>query len=46
MGAPSFVDEPPGAALAKSPEARRSVEHYVRNLAAWLARPGAQRFVR
>jgi hypothetical protein len=37
MGAPSFVDEPPGAALAGSPEARRSVERYVRNLAGWLA---------
>ncbi len=37
MGAPSFVDEPPGSALAGSPEARRSVERYVRNLAGWLA---------
>ena len=46
MGAPSFVDEPPGSALAGSPEARRSVERYVRNLAGWLAGPSTQRFVR
>jgi hypothetical protein len=46
MGAPSFVDEPPGTALPGSPEARRSVERYVRNLADWLAGPGSQRFVR
>ena len=36
-GAPSFVSEPPGAALPRTPEARRSTEHYVRNLAVWLA---------
>ncbi len=36
-GAPSFVTEPPGDALAHSPEAQRSVERYVRNLALWLA---------
>jgi hypothetical protein len=36
MGAPSFVDEPPGNGLAVHPEARRSTERYVRNLALWL----------
>jgi len=36
-GAPSFVAEPPGDALAHSPEAQRSIERYVRNLALWLA---------
>lgn len=36
-GAPSVVSEPPGAALPRTPEARRSTEHYVRNLALWLA---------
>jgi hypothetical protein len=37
MGAPSFVSEPPGNALAHAPEAQRSIERYVRNLALWLA---------
>jgi hypothetical protein len=37
QGAPSFVAEPPGDALAHSPEAQRSIERYVRNLALWLA---------
>jgi hypothetical protein len=37
MGAPSFVSEPPGRALLGFPEARRSTERYVRNLALWLA---------
>ncbi|HEY4276198.1 MAG TPA: hypothetical protein VGM68_11975 [Rhizomicrobium sp.] len=36
-GAPSFVDEPPGNAMATTPEARRSTENYARNLAIWLA---------
>jgi len=36
MGAPSFVSEAPGDGLAKSPEAQRSVQRYVRNLASWL----------
>ena len=36
-GAPSFVAEPPGDALAHAPEAQRSIERYVRNLALWLA---------
>jgi hypothetical protein len=36
LGAPSFVSEPPGNAIATSPEARRSIHLYVRNLADWL----------
>ena len=36
-GAPSFVSEPPGDGLARFPEARRSTERYVHNLALWLA---------
>jgi hypothetical protein len=36
-GCPSFVSEAPGDGLARSPEARRSVRRYVRNLALWLA---------
>ncbi len=36
-GAPSFVSEAPGDTMLKSPEARRSVQRYVRNLAVWLA---------
>jgi hypothetical protein len=37
MGCPSFVSEPPGDGLARHPEARRSTERYVHNLALWLA---------
>jgi hypothetical protein len=37
MGAPSFVDEPPGDALAGFAPARLSTEHYFRNIAVWLA---------
>ncbi|MEX1109865.1 MAG: hypothetical protein WEC00_13200 [Dongiaceae bacterium] len=36
MGAPSFVTEPPGQGLATSPEARRSIERYMTNVAHWL----------
>lgn len=36
-GAPSFVSEPPGDALSRTPAARRSTERYVGNLALWLA---------
>jgi hypothetical protein len=36
-GAPSFVSEPPGDALPRTPEARRSTQLYARNLALWLA---------
>jgi len=35
-GCPSFVSEAPGNGLAQSPEARRAVRQYVRNLALWL----------
>jgi hypothetical protein len=38
MGVPSFVSEPPGDTLATFPEARRSTQRYVRNVALWLAR--------
>jgi hypothetical protein len=37
LGAPTFVSETPGHALAGFPEARRSTERYVQNLALWLA---------
>ncbi|MEI9938605.1 MAG: hypothetical protein WDO69_15415 [Pseudomonadota bacterium] len=36
-GAPSFVSERPGYTFANFPEARRSTERYVRNVARWLA---------
>ncbi|WP_157220127.1 hypothetical protein [Flavisphingomonas formosensis] len=36
-GAPSFVSEPPGDALPRTPEARRSTQLYARNVALWLA---------
>jgi hypothetical protein len=36
-GCPSFVDEPPGDGLQREPAARRAIETYVSNLAAWLA---------
>jgi hypothetical protein len=36
MGAPSFVDEPPGSALTTFVPARLSIEHYFRNIAVWL----------
>jgi hypothetical protein len=36
MGAPSFVDEPPGNGFATFPQALRSTERYVRNMALWL----------
>jgi hypothetical protein len=36
-GAPSFVHEPPGNGLATFPQALRSTERYVRNIALWLA---------
>lgn len=37
FGAPRFVTEPPGEALASTPEAMRSSQLYVRNVALWLA---------
>jgi hypothetical protein len=36
-GSPSFVSEPPGDSMMRFPEARRSTERYVHNLALWLA---------
>lgn len=36
-GAPSFVSEPPGDAMNRTPEARRSTRLYARNLALWLS---------
>lgn len=36
-GAPSFVSEPPGDALPRTADARRSTRRYARNLALWLA---------
>jgi hypothetical protein len=38
-GAPSFVDEPPGDAMVREPEALEDTRRYVRNLAMWLAGP-------
>jgi len=35
-GSPSFVSEPPGSALASSPEAQHSIRQYVKNVALWL----------
>jgi hypothetical protein len=35
-GAPSFVTEAPGHALAASPEAQESIRAYARNVALWL----------
>jgi hypothetical protein len=37
LGAPSFVTERPGNSFLTFPEARRSTERYVQNLALWLA---------
>jgi hypothetical protein len=36
-GAPTFVSELPGNGMTAFPEARRSSEHYARNVALWLA---------
>jgi hypothetical protein len=35
--APTFVDEPPGDGMRSNPEALRSTQAYVRNVALWLA---------
>jgi hypothetical protein len=40
MGCPSFVSEAPGHGLAADPEARRSIELYMANLARWLSGVG------
>jgi hypothetical protein len=37
LGAPSFVDEPPGDGILLNPEARASTHRYARNVAMWLA---------
>jgi hypothetical protein len=37
-GCPSFVDEPPGGAMAAHPEALAATHRYVLNVAAWLAK--------
>jgi hypothetical protein len=37
LGCPSFVDEPPGDAMIRSPQAQSDAQLYVRNLALWLA---------
>jgi hypothetical protein len=37
LGAPTFVDEPPGDALLRTPEALEDTRQYARNLAVWLA---------
>jgi len=36
-GAPSFVDEPPGDAIQRAPEALADTHRYAVNVAAWLA---------
>jgi hypothetical protein len=37
LGAPSFVDEPPGDGMLRHPEALAAAHRYVRNVALWLA---------
>jgi hypothetical protein len=37
VGAPSFVDEPPGDGMLRHPEALAGTHRYARNLALWLA---------
>jgi hypothetical protein len=37
MGAPSFVDEPPGDGMLRDPQAREATHRYVRNVSLWLA---------
>jgi hypothetical protein len=36
LGCPSFVDEPPGDGIVRSPQALSDTQFYVRNLALWL----------
>jgi hypothetical protein len=40
-GSPSFVDEPPGDGLIKTPQAMAVTRRYVLNLAQWLGRKSA-----
>jgi len=37
VGAPSFVDEPPGDGMLRHPEALAATHRYARNVARWLA---------
>jgi hypothetical protein len=37
VGAPSFVDEPPGDGMLRHPEALAAAHRYARNVALWLA---------
>jgi hypothetical protein len=37
VGAPSFVDEPPGDGILRHPEARAAAHRYARNVSLWLA---------
>jgi hypothetical protein len=37
LGCPSFVDEPPGDAMIRTPQALADTQLYMRNLALWLA---------
>jgi hypothetical protein len=37
LGAPTFVDEPPGSSLLHNPEAIEHTRRYVENIALWLA---------
>jgi hypothetical protein len=37
VGAPSFVDEPPGDGILRYPEARAAAYQYARNVSLWLA---------
>lgn len=37
VGAPSFVDEPPGDGILRDPQARAATDLYARNVARWLA---------
>jgi hypothetical protein len=38
-GAPSFVDEPPGVAIMRTPQAIADTHRYAVNIARWLAGP-------
>jgi hypothetical protein len=46
LGAPSFVTDPPGNSFQTFPEARRSTERYIQNLALWLAGRSPEREAR
>jgi hypothetical protein len=40
LGAPSFVDEPPGSSMLENPEAMDHTHRYVENIASWLGPRG------